>query len=190
MPAVFKRCLLLPALALLGTASAQPIPTETEIANLREDVRGLNQRVADLSLQVEQLDHENAELRAKLDDGDRGYATIVQLNAAVAALNQTILSTASSSRDQTLAEVGARIDKLAAQLNQAVESAPRKPAPAGAFPDDFPKTGESYTVQKGDTLALIAKRTGAKIQDIVNANKLSDPSRIQAGQVLFVPGGK
>jgi LysM repeat protein len=48
----------------------------------------------------------------------------------------------------------------------------------------------SYTVQKGETLATIAKKTGAKVQDIINANKLTDPSKIQVGQVLFVPGGK
>ena len=48
----------------------------------------------------------------------------------------------------------------------------------------------SYTVQKGDSVGLIAKKTGAKAQDIVDANKLADPSRIQAGQTLFIPGGK
>ena len=50
--------------------------------------------------------------------------------------------------------------------------------------------GIVYTVQKGDTLAIIAKKTGAKQQDIVNANKLTDPSRITVGQQLFIPGAK
>jgi LysM repeat protein len=48
----------------------------------------------------------------------------------------------------------------------------------------------SYTVQKGDTIAEIAKKTGAKQQDIINANKISDPSRITVGQTLFIPGAK
>jgi LysM repeat protein len=47
----------------------------------------------------------------------------------------------------------------------------------------------NYTVQKGDSIGLIAKKTGAKAQDIIDANKIMDPSRIQAGQVLVVPGG-
>jgi LysM repeat protein len=55
------------------------------------------------------------------------------------------------------------------------------------FSDDFPKEGVSYTVQKGDTLAVIAKKTGAKQQDIINANKLADPSKINLGQTLFIP---
>jgi LysM repeat protein len=48
----------------------------------------------------------------------------------------------------------------------------------------------SYTVQKGDSVGLIAKKTGARVQDIVAANKLLDPSKIQVGQVLVIPGGK
>jgi LysM repeat protein len=39
-------------------------------------------------------------------------------------------------------------------------------------------------------LALIAKKTGASARDITNANKIVDPSRIQVGQTLFIPGGK
>jgi LysM repeat protein len=39
-------------------------------------------------------------------------------------------------------------------------------------------------------VAIIAKRTGARAADIINANKLTDPSLIFVGQVLFIPGGK
>ena len=35
---------------------------QVEVANLREDVRGLSQRVAELSLRLEQLERENADL--------------------------------------------------------------------------------------------------------------------------------
>jgi LysM repeat protein len=45
-------------------------------------------------------------------------------------------------------------------------------------------------VVAGDTIARIAQKTGARSQDIINANKISDPARIQVGQVLFIPGGK
>jgi septal ring factor EnvC (AmiA/AmiB activator) len=59
-------------LTLLCAALAAPIAAprasaQTEIADLREDVRGLTQRVNELSLRVEQLEHENAELKAKVE---------------------------------------------------------------------------------------------------------------------------
>jgi LysM repeat protein len=39
-------------------------------------------------------------------------------------------------------------------------------------------------------VGLIAKKTGARVQDIIDANSLADPSRIQAGQVLVIPAAK
>ena len=82
-----------------------------------------------------------------------------------------------------LGQDNAAIDSLAKGM------ATRNPVQS-TFADDYSKEGVSYTVQKGDTLAVIAKKTGAKAHDIINANKISDPSRINAGQTLFIPGGK
>jgi LysM repeat protein len=85
------------------------------------------------------------------------------------------------------------MEKLAKQTNAALDSIARTTggrAPAAGLAENFPREGISYTVQKGDTVAVIARKTGARAQDIINANQLADPSRIQAGQVLFIPGGK
>ena len=86
------------------------------------------------------------------------------------------------------------MEKLGKQTNTAIDSLAKgmatRPTVQTIFTEDFPKEGVSYTVQKGDSLALIAKKTGAKAQDIVNANKIADPSHIQVGQTLFIPGGK
>lgn len=41
-----------------------------------------------------------------------------------------------------------------------------------------------YTVQPGDTLSAIAARTGVPLSDLVEANDLSDPHHIRAGQEL------
>jgi LysM repeat protein len=124
------------------------------------------------------------------------------LNGAVADLNASIKAAVSSSRTEILDQVAAQMENLAKQTNAALDSIAKpgttvqtRPASPGqpakpVFGNSFPKEGVSYTVQKGDSVGLIAKKTGAKVQDIIDANKLSDPSRIQAGQVLFVPGGK
>lgn len=161
---------------------------------MREDLRGLVQRVGDLSLRVEQLERENAELRGKSGAAEKSFVTLTQLNDALASLNQTIRSGDAASKAETLQQVGVQMERLAKQTNTAIESlakgmATRNPVQT-TFSEDYAKEGVSYTVQKGDTLALISKKTGAKTQDIINANKISDPSRINAGQTLFIPGGK
>lgn len=180
--------------ALASSAFAQTSPTSMELANLREDVRGLVQRVGELGLRVEQLERENNELRQRSAMQDRSYATVAQLNDAVADLNRAIQAAAGTAKAETLQQVAAQMERLAKQTNAALDSLAKAQATRAtvqtSFAEDYPKEGVSYTVQKGDTIAEIAKKTGAKQQDIINANKLSDPSRIMVGQTLFIPGGK
>eukprot|EP01035_Chromulina_nebulosa_P063623 gene63623-87024_t len=181
---------LLMGCALATTALAQTNPAQIELANLREDVRGLVQRVGELGLRVEQLERENADLRRKASAADgRAYATVAQLNEAVADLNKNLKSAVATSKTETLQVVATQMEKLAKQTNAALDALAKSPAPAPTavarpaatltFAEDYPKEGANYVVQKGDTLAVIAKKTGAKQQDIVNANKISDPSLIK-----------
>lgn len=192
--------------AMAVSAFVQTSSAQVELANLREDVRGLAQRVGELSLRVEQLERENADLRRKVSSADtaRTYATVNQLNDAIADLNRTIKSSVSTSQSDTLQIVSTQLEKLGKQTNAALDAlaksqAPRPvaatpaPTPAAARTDTPPPAKDApgtYTVQKGDTLASIAKKTGAKPQDITAANKLADPSLIMVGQTLIIPGAK
>jgi LysM repeat protein len=188
--------------AVASSIAAPRAPAQTEVADLREDVRGLSQRIGELTLRVEQLEHENAVLKAKVAalGSNSDFVTLAQFNAAVADLNASIKSSVGSSRSEILQVVATQMETLAKQTNAALDSiakATTQARPAvqaqGAAPapeSANPKKGVNYTVQKGDSIGLIAKKTGAKAQEIIDANKLADPSRIQAGQVLFIPGGK
>jgi LysM repeat protein len=192
--------------ALASSLAAPRASAQTEVADLREDVRGLTERVNELSLRLEQVEHDNALLRSRVAgvEGSRDAVTQAQLNGAVADLNASIKSAVGESRTEILQQVATQMENLAKQTNVALDSIARAPgaaqarpapqaapAPAkAAFGESYPKEGVSYTVLKGDSVGVIAKKTGAKAQDIIDANKLMDPSRIQAGQVLFVPGGK
>ncbi len=180
--------------ALTAMAVAQTAPSSIEVANLREDVRGLVQRVGDLTLRVEQLERDNTALRMKADAGGKSYATLAQLNESVAGMNRDLKAAIAMAKTETLQQVATQMEKLANQTNAALDSLAKaqatRPAvatPAATFTENYAKEGVNYTVQKGDTLAVIAKKTGAKQQDIINANKLADPSRIVVGQALFIP---
>ncbi|MBP7145949.1 MAG: M23 family metallopeptidase [Acidobacteria bacterium] len=67
-----------------------------------------------------------------------------------------------------------------------VEPAPQAPqAPAAQPPPAPPRT---YEVRPGDTLFSIARAHGVSVDDLVRANRIENPDRIYAGQVLVVPG--
>jgi LysM repeat protein len=68
--------------------------------------------------------------------------------------------------------------------------APADPAPAASVPVEpaAASTGPVYhTVQRGETLASIARAYGVTWPDIAAANGLTDPNHIYGGQQLLIP---
>jgi LysM repeat protein len=64
-------------------------------------------------------------------------------------------------------------------------------SPAPPPPPPPPSTsGSTYVVQRGDTLFRIAVRHGVTVQAISQANGLTNPNLIYAGQTLTIPGGQ
>jgi LysM repeat protein len=184
------------ALLGLGVAfspvRAQSGPTQLDIANLREDVNLLTQRLGDLQIRVEQLERENAELKNHSGTAAQSYATVAQLNDAVAELNRTVKAATAETKTETLEKVSVQLEKLARQTQAAIDAlakgqATRPAVTPPSFTEDYSKEGFSYTVQKGDTLGGIAKKNHASVRDITNANKIVDPTRLMVGQTLFIP---
>jgi LysM repeat protein len=179
-------------LALTTSAMwAQSNDPRQELFNLREDVRLLTQRVGELSLTVEQLNRDNTSLQAKTN---QSFVTLEQLNKSIADVNRSMQSALAEQKRETLSQVGGQIERLAKQTQAAIDAVARnqatRPAVQTKFDEEFPKEGINYTVQLGDTLAVIARKNNAKLQDIINANKISDPTKIRVGQTLFIPQGK
>ncbi|MFZ1756753.1 MAG: peptidoglycan DD-metalloendopeptidase family protein [Caldilineaceae bacterium] len=50
------------------------------------------------------------------------------------------------------------------------------------------QTPDTYTVQPGDTLGIIATRFGVALDVLATANGIADVNLIEAGQVLIIPG--
>lgn len=187
---LLRSSVLMAALTVVAPLFAQG-DNRAEIGSLRQDLMLLSQRVGELSMSVEQLNRENDSLKAT---ARQNFATVEQLNRAISDVNRTMQGSLADQRRDILAQVAAQLEKLGKQTNAALDSMAKnqatRPVVQTTFTDDFPKEGVNYTVQAGDTLAVIAKNNNAKLSDIINANKISDPTKIRVGQTLFIPQGK
>jgi LysM repeat protein len=61
--------------------------------------------------------------------------------------------------------------------------------PSTTLPPTEPPTTvpAEYVVQKGDSLSGIAKKLGVTMQSLMDANHITNPNRVLAGQKLIVP---
>lgn len=63
------------------------------------------------------------------------------------------------------------------------------PAPHGGVVASAPAGFRVHIVQPGETAFRIARRYGISVEALAAANRLADPARLRAGQVLRIPGG-
>lgn len=68
-------------------------------------------------------------------------------------------------------------------------SAAPPPAPPASSPpaSAAPTTSRKYVVAPGDTLSAIAEKFGVTTQQLIEANKLSNPDFLTVGQELIIP---
>jgi len=69
----------------------------------------------------------------------------------------------------------------------APKTAEAKPAAPSAPKDAAPASGSTYVVAKGDNPYSIAKKLKVSYNELIKANKIEDPTKLQIGQKLVVP---
>ncbi|MDA8991620.1 LysM peptidoglycan-binding domain-containing protein [Opitutales bacterium] len=168
-----------------------------QVANLKQDLELISREVAGLRSEVELLRRENAQLRVVVDSFSKktnssqnlSSAQVVQLNARIASLEKRVQAN-SSSQSQIQANTDKQIQELIKQMNlgfDKVSKSTPSPVPAKSFSTDYPQKGFVHKVEKGETVSSIAKKYKSKVSWIINANQISDPTKVFVGKELFVP---
>tara|TARA_B100001123_G_scaffold451322_1_gene631101 strand:+ start:22182 stop:22841 length:660 start_codon:yes stop_codon:yes gene_type:complete len=171
-----------------------------EWANLKQDMEVLRQEVGKLRIESEGLRRENSNLEGRINEIEKSkellsenYVSFNRLNERLEKFQRNLQKQTDEVGLEQISEVRSQIVKLASQteeaLNLLAQSIDNKSyfKTEFKFSDKYPKQGLAYTVQAGDTLSQIAKQFDATVQDIQNANKILDPTRLMAGETIFIP---
>ena len=82
------------------------------------------------------------------------------------------------------------MQELIKQMNDGFEKisqGPTTPTPAMSFSTDYPQKGFVHKVEKGETVSSIAKKYESRVKWIIDANQITDPTKVSVGKELFVP---
>ena len=170
------------------------------LANLTQDLELLSRQVAGLRSEVEILRRENTQLRLLVEQGSKSkgvsQSKLVdfgrQMDSQLAEVRREVAQ--SNANAKILKQhVDSSLQKLIQQMNTGFSAIRSNPvaapeAPAVVFNDEYPKErGFVHKVGKGETVSSIAKKHNSKVSWIINANRISDPTKVHVGKELFVP---
>lgn len=189
------------AVLLSVTIQAQ---SARDIANLMQDVELMKQHINQLTYDVQTLQRSNqsllntvAELKAERQDIALQVTTLAaSTDGKLNALREQLLKASNQQKEQIISSVAEQIESYVADTQRAFEQLQKSAAPNDTteapgvktnFGTDFPKSGVEYTVKKGDSLWKIAQELNSKTSWIQDANRISNPTQIKVGQVLFIP---
>lgn len=171
--------------------------TATDFARMNQDVLMLNERVQKLMLAVDVMQRENEQLKRTLDAQVKAQsALLARFESYTSSIDARLAggsSRESLMKKEIIAEVSQQINKLAAETQKAIDALAKAQSSTPQistsvnFSEDYPQEGIAYVVQPGDTLSGIAKKFNSTVRDIQNANRIANPSGLQAGKTIFVP---
>ena len=168
-----------------------------QVANLKQDLELISRELTGLRSEVELLRRENAQLRVVVDsfskktNSDQGVsaAQVIQINSRLSSLEKRVqANTGSQATMQT--SVNQQMQELIKQMNDGFETVSKStatPTPAKTFSTDYPQKGFVHKVEKGETVSSIAKKYESKVKWIIDANQITDPTKVFVGKELFVP---
>lgn len=140
-------------------------------------VRQACEQVQRLAAQFDVLDANQNALSERLGAIERGGGEIADLKASIAALkaeNAALRREMENMKREIVAEIVAKI-------KQATPAQPRS-TPQSRSGERY----DEYTVQKGDTLSLIAQAFGTSVNSLMEINGLKNHN-LQIGKRLLVP---
>jgi LysM repeat protein len=151
---------------------------QRDITAVRSENEALRLRLDDLSDQVVALGEEVSGRMQELQENDRRVEDLARQGAADA---ERVDAAQEKDREDLLQRMNLLLDEVVKENQKLVERIDALESSAFTF-------GKMHEVERGESLASIAKQYGVTAEAIADANGLSDANLIRVGQQLLIPG--
>jgi LysM repeat protein len=134
------------------------------------------------------LAEENLRLRQQIDLLNRRVAELTNaVQTAMSTSPPPLTPTAPAAPHTTAPSVATPPPAAGASNTSSITREATAPAPTTTPVAASRASAKSYTVQRGDTMAQIARKQGVKLTSLQEANPRVDSRRLRPGQVLVIP---
>ena len=145
----------------------------------------LEEKLDRLRAQVEDLQFRQQKMQTQIDEMQTRLTDLRKAGPGVTADDLQALQNRIQAVDAArVKDKQVILDQLAKELSALGGG---RPAPPGKSHGPAPAEGKEHVVQKGETLAAIAKQHGVAVADLVKANNLANPNDLKVGQKLVIP---
>jgi len=174
-----------------GTIFEQPSPPSTVQTQQKADadVRLMREQVEAVNRSLEVLNGRMDRLEAQVNTSAHSSDDLVAMRRDI----QLVRADRETLKKEITDDLAARVEKIAARQQAEARASRPAAAPAAASsrgagtPSPSGRGGYEHKVEKGQTLSEIARGYGKSVDSILKANKITNPSSIRVGQVLFIP---
>lgn len=153
----------------------------TNTQQISVEFRQLSEQMQVLNRNQELLETRLARLEAQASAAPRSQDEITALRRDI----QLVRTERETLKKEITDDLAARIEKIAARQQAEISAA--RAAPSRSTSASAGRSGYEHKVERGQTLSEIARGYGKSMDVIMKANKITNPSSLQVGQILFIP---
>lgn len=183
-----------------GTIFEQPQQRDPTVARIVTNTQQMNMEFRQMAEQLTALNRNQELVEARLTKLENQITAAPQTSEDITALRrdlQLIRAERETLKKEITDDLAGRIERIAvrqqADINAARSAAATSSGPARVASGSKtvatarPSSGYEHKVERGQTLSEIARGYGKSLDVIMKANKITNPSSIRVGQVLFIP---
>ena len=163
--------------------NAQQVRQQEDLRTLQEQIRSLSGRIEGLEMESQRLAREVEAVRGVAATAGDAQGKLIQGQLQELGTRIRQLEAARESDRQAIVEdLSRRMADILKRSAGTTGGGSRTPTRRTGS-----DTGYEHVVQSGETLSAIASAYGVNQTVIAQENNISDPSKLRAGQKLFIP---